>query len=374
MIPYLTDEQRELRNGVRMFLDRKAPLTETRRIMASDEGYDRGLWRQMANDLGLHGLGVDEGHGGSGRTYVELCLVMEELGYALTCSPFLMTALAACALQEAGTVGVGRELLPAIVAGETVATVCLADAAGTWGGCRPGVAAYGSEEGGWTLTGGSRFVVDAHVADVLVVLAHVNGRAALFSVDAGATGLDLRRKPALDQTRALADVVLDSTPGRLVSVVGAEDVVARVLDMAAVLLAAEQLGGARRALDMSVAYAGARVQFGRPIGSFQAIKHRCADMQVRVESVRSLVFYASRLAASGEGRGELPTVASMAKAFCSDAFFEVAADAIQIHGGLGFTWEHDAHLFFKRATASRLMFGDPVFHRDRLVTLAGLDA
>jgi alkylation response protein AidB-like acyl-CoA dehydrogenase len=365
MIPYVTDEQIELRDVVRRFLATKSPTDEVRRQMASDVGYDAEVWVQMAQGLGLQGLGISEQFGGSGTSLLELCMVQEEMGYFLMVSPYFSTMLAALTLQSLNDPGPVSNVLEAIVAGDAVASLCIADDEGATDGGT--LHASGSNKEGWTLTGYASFVPDGHVADTLVAVAMVDDRMGVFVVDGAVPEVDRRLLPTLDQTRKLARIEFRQAPAQLVSHEGAEDLVAQVLDIASVLLAAEQLGGARRCLDMSVEYAKARIQFGRPIGSFQAIKHKCADMHVKVEAATSLVFYASRIAGSEQERSELPVVASMAKSYCSDSFFEVAADTIQIHGGIGFTWEHDAHLFFKRATVSRLMFGSPSVHRERLI-------
>jgi alkylation response protein AidB-like acyl-CoA dehydrogenase len=373
MIPYLSPEQLELRAQLRRFLVARSPLAEARRLMTSELGYDPGVWRLMAGQLGLQSLGVGERFGGSGDTYIELCLAVEEMGYALTASPFLSCAIAACALQAAGNPATTGPRLTKIVAGDSVATLCVSDDDGTWS---PGDHLTGVESpaGAWALSGHTAFVLDGLVADLLVAVATVEGRPALFALDSHQPGVQMSRQPALDETRRLARVEFSGARAQLVALDGAGALVSHVLDMVGIFLAAESLGGARRCLDMSVEYAKQREQFGRPIGSFQAIKFKCADMLVRIEGARSIVFYASRLAGSEPDRHEIPVVASMAKAYCTDAYFDAAAECLQIHGGIGFTWEHDAHLFFKRASSSRLLFGSPEAHRERVVERLGLGA
>jgi alkylation response protein AidB-like acyl-CoA dehydrogenase len=221
------------------------------------------------------------------------------------------------------------------------------------------------------LDGHKSFVLDGHTADLILAVARTDGGLSLFAVPAPAPGLTRTELPALDQTRRLARCEFAATPARLIGAPGdATAILSRTLDVAAVALAAEQLGGAQRALDMAVAYAKIRHQFGRPIGSFQAIKHRCADLLLEVESLRSAVGYAA--AAVTEDSSEVPVVASLVKALASDTYFHVAAENIQIHGGIGFTWEHDAHLYFKRAKASELFLGDASYHRERLATRIGI--
>jgi alkylation response protein AidB-like acyl-CoA dehydrogenase len=369
MVPYLTDDQAELRAQVRKFLVARSPLTEVRRLMATETGYDPAVWKVMADQLGLQSLGIHEEFGGSGSNPVEQCLVIEEMGYALIGAPFISCALAAVALQSACAPEVTRPWLTGIASGRTVATMCVADNSRPT--ARDGIIAE-SEHGGWMLTGRAPLVTDGVSADVFAVVASVAGKLALFLVDPTSPTTLVTDQPTLDETRKLARVDFDRSPAELLTSTGVTEIIDHVFDVAAILLSAESLGGARRALDMSVAYAGQREQFGHLIGSFQAIKHKCADMHVLVESCRSIVFYASRLLGSPADRNEVPAVASLAKAYCTDAFFNVAAECLQIHGGIGFTWEHDAHLFFKRASSSRLMYGDPSAHRERLVQLVGM--
>ena len=371
MIPFLSEEQLELRNQVRRFLAATSPMPEVRRLMSTERGYELQVWQQMASQLELQSLGIREDFGGLGESYVELCLVVEEMGYALMGSPYLACALAACALQSADNPPVTRGWLSQIASGKCLATLCVADDRGSWS-ASGNLVASASDDGGWLLNGYTSYVMDGRVADLFVAIATLDGRPALFTVTASEPGVVVSPQSTLDETRKLARVEFSRCAARLVSSDGAQAVVDHVLDIAAVLLAAESLGGARRCLDMSVDYAKNRQQFGRPIGSFQAIKHKCADMLVEVEAARSVVFYASRLAGSEADRRELGVVASLAKAYCTDAYFHAAGECLQIHGGIGFTWEHDAHLFFKRASASRLMFGDPTLHRELVAQRLGL--
>ncbi|MFD0684680.1 acyl-CoA dehydrogenase family protein [Actinomadura fibrosa] len=356
----VTEEQRELRDALRRFFADRSPATEVRRLMAVDEGYDPAVWKQMAGQLGLQGLAVPEEHGGAGFGFRELAVVFEEMGRALVCAPFLATTVAAAALLAGEG---GHDLLPGIADGTVIATLAVAEERGLW----DPAAVEATVEGG-LLRGAKAFVLDGHLADLLVVAAREeDGSVGLYVVDGHAEGLTRTLVPTLDQTRRLARIGLDGVPGRRV---GGEDALARALDVAAVALAAEQLGGAERTLEMTVEYAKVRRQFGRPIGSFQAVKHRCADMFVLVESARSAVLNAA--AVVDEAPGGLPAAAALAKAYCSDAFVHTAGEAIQLHGGIGFTWEHDAHLYFKRAQASRQLFGTPDRHRERLGALAGI--
>jgi len=366
-----SEEQEELRRSVRRFLDDKSPMTEVRRLMETTEGFDRAVWDQMANQLGLQALTIPEEYGGAGFGYVELTVVLEETGGALLCAPYFSTvALGANALLSSGDEGAKKDLLPGIAAGETIATLALTEDTGRWD--LDGVTLSASESGGgWVLDGHKMFVIDGHVADLILVAGRTPRGLSLFAVEGGASGLSRTALATMDQTRKQARLEFSGTPARLVGEEGAGgEVLTRTLDLAAVALAAEQVGGAQRCLDMAVEYAKSRIQFGRPIGSFQAIKHKCADMLLEVESAKSAAYYAGWAAA--EDSDELPVVASLAKSYCSEAYFHAAAENIQIHGGIGFTWEHDAHLYFKRAKSSELLLGDPSYHRELLAQRIGI--
>jgi len=368
-------EQRELRDSVRRFLADRAPMSRVRELMETPDGTDRQVWQQAGAQLGLPGIAIPEAYGGAGFTFAEQAIVLEELGAALYGGPYLASAvLAATALLAASDEAARRELLPGIASGQTVATLAFTEDDGSWDPEAIRLAATrgeGSPDSPWMLDGHKSFVLDGHTADLILVVAAAGPGLSLFAVDPGAAGLDRRVLPTLDQTRKLARLEFDAVPGRLIGAPGeAGGVLGRTLDVAAIALAAEQLGGAQRALDMAVGYAMTRHQFGRPIGSFQAIKHRCADLLLEVESLRSAVAYAA--AAVAEDSAEVPVVAALAKAYASDVYFHVAAENIQIHGGIGFTWEHDAHLYFKRAKSSELLLGDASYHREHLAERIGL--
>ncbi|MBE8516977.1 acyl-CoA dehydrogenase family protein [Amycolatopsis sp. H6(2020)] len=367
----LSDEQLELRQVLRTFLDRRSAEPEVRRLMATDEGYDAGVWRQLGGELGLPGLAIPEEYGGSGFGYAELGVVFEEMGRALLCAPYFGTvALAAEVLLRAGDESAAKDLLPGIAAGETVAALALTEPGGRWD--EDGVTLRaGRVAGRWRLTGAKTYVLDGHTAQLLLVVARTDAGTGLFAVDGSAAGL--RRTPlrTLDQTRKQARLDFSSVEARLIGDAGtAWPAIERTLWTAAVLLAAEQLGGASRALELAVDYAKIREQYGRAIGSFQAVKHRLADMLTDVECARSAV--QDGLRALTAGAGDLPVAASVAKAYCSEAFTRVAAGAIQVHGGIGFTWEHAVQLYFKRAKASELLLGTPAEHRARLARGLGL--
>jgi alkylation response protein AidB-like acyl-CoA dehydrogenase len=289
----------------------------------------------------------------------------------LLCAPYFSSvALAANALLTSGDDAAKKDYLPGIASGESIATLALTEPAGRWDEEGVTVAARGSGDS-WVLDGTKSFVLDGHTADLLLVAARTGAGVSLFGVAGDAPGLTRTPLATMDQTRKQAKVEFAGTPARLVGSDGAAwPGLSKTLDLAAVALAAEQVGGAQKVLDMSVEYAKVRVQFGRPIGSFQAIKHKCADMLLEVESAKSAAYYAGWAAA--EDSDELPVVASLAKAYCSDAYFHAAAENIQIHGGIGFTWEHPAHLYFKRAKSSELYLGDPTYHRELLAQRIGL--
>jgi alkylation response protein AidB-like acyl-CoA dehydrogenase len=360
-----TAEQDELRRSVRRFLEQKSPPADVRRLMETDEGYDLAVWQQMAEQLGLQGMAVPEEYGGSGFGFVELVVVLEEMGRALLCAPYFSTVvLAAAALIESGDDTAQKDLLPGIADGSTIATLAWVETPIRWDAETVATRATRTADG-YTLDGTKTLVVDGHIASLLLVVAEADGGPSLFAVEAGEPGLTRRRLESLDMTRKLARVELSGTPARLVAAEGdAARIVERTLRLAAVALAAEQVGAAQKCLEMSVDYAKLRVQFGRPIGSFQAIKHKCADMLLEVESARSAAYYAAWTAA--DASPELAVVAPLAKAYCSEAFANAAAETIQIHGGIGFTWEHDAHLYYRRAKSSEQFLGSPAEHRDEL--------
>jgi alkylation response protein AidB-like acyl-CoA dehydrogenase len=364
-------EQRELRDSVRRFLADRAPLPRVRELMETTEGIDQQVWLQAGAQLGLQGIAIPEEYGGSGFSFAEQAIVLEELGAALYGGPYLASAvLAATALLASSDSEARRDLLPGIASGQTIATLAFTEDDGSWEPEAIRLSAARSGRG-WVIDGHKSFVLDGHTAHLILAVARTGAGLSLFAVDAAAAGLARAALPTLDQTRKLARLEFASVTGRLVGAPGdASAILARTLDVAAIAQAAEQLGGAQRALDMAVEYAKIRHQFGRPIGSFQAIKHRCADLLLEVESLRSAVAYAA--AAVAEDSGEVPVVAALAKAYASEVYFHVAAENIQIHGGIGFTWEHDAHLYFKRAKASELFLGDSSYHRERLAERIGV--
>ncbi len=366
-----SEEQEELRSSVRKFLEDKSPSAEVRRLMEGDIGYDPGVWQQMADQLGLQAMAIPEEFGGAGFGYVELIVVFEEMGRALLCAPYFSSiALASNAIWKSLDLDAAKDLLPGIASGETIATLAITEDTGRWDLDSITLGATGSGEE-YKLSGHKNFVIDGHIANLILVAGRTSKGISLFAVDGNAPGITRTQLVTMDQTRKQARLEFENTPARLIGTDGAADtILSKTLDLAAVCLAAEQVGGAQKCLEMSVEYAKERIQFGRPIGSFQAIKHKCADMLLEVESSKSAAYYAGWAAA--EDSDELPVVASLAKAYCSDAYFHAAAENIQIHGGIGFTWEHDAHLYFKRAKSSELFLGDPTYHRELLAQRIGI--
>jgi alkylation response protein AidB-like acyl-CoA dehydrogenase len=366
-----SEEQDELRKMVRRFLEDKSPETEVRRLMATEEGYDPAVWSQMANELALQGLGIPEEFGGQGFGPVELYVVFEEMGAALFCAPYFSTvALAANALLFVGNQHDQAEYLPGIASGETIATVALTDDAGMWDLSNTSTTATRAGED-FVLSGVRSYVTDGSTATLLLVPAMTDKGLSLFAVAGDASGVTREALATMDQTRKQSRIEFTNAHAKLVGEEGgALAGLETTAQVAAAALAAEQVGGAQRVLDASVEYAKNRVQFGRPIGSFQAIKHKCADMLLDVESAKSAAYYAAW--AAQERNEELPIAASLAKSFCSEAYFHCAAENIQIHGGIGFTWEHPAHLYFKRAKSSELFLGDPAYHRELLAQRLGI--
>ncbi|CCM63403.1 MULTISPECIES: acyl-CoA dehydrogenase family protein [Candidatus Microthrix] len=366
-----SEEQVELRKVAADFLTNKSAEADVRALMETDEGYDPAVWSQMAEQLGLQGLAIPEEYGGSGYSYVELCVIFEEMGRRLLCAPFFSTvALAANALLHSGDDDAKARYLPGIASGETIATVAFTEENGRWDESGIEMEAAASDQG-HTLTGTKSYVIDGHIASLILVAARTPEGVSLFAVDGDASGLGRTPLSTMDQTRKQAKLDFDNTPATLIGAAGSGwDTLRTMLQLAVVALASEQMGGAQECLDSAVQYAKDRVQFGRPIGSFQAIKHKLADMLLEVESGKSAAYYSSWCAA--EMNDELTSVSSLAKSYCSEAYFHTTAENIQIHGGIGFTWEHPAHLYFKRAKSSELLFGDPTYHRELLAQAIGI--
>lgn len=366
-----TDEQQEFRNVLRRFLQNKSPPTEVRRLMDTEAGWNREEWRKLNQDLGLTGVRVPEAYGGQGFGMVELGIVMEEMGRALLCAPFFSSAvLAATAIDEAGTEEQKRQLLPAIAAGDKIAALAFTEDNGRWD--TAGIEMTANADGdGFRLDGAKSFVVDGHTADLIVAVARKPGTKgdeglSFFTVSADAEGLTRRPLKTMDATRKLARVEFKGVTARLLGSEGAgAKPLARTLDIASVALAHEMAGGAERLREDALDYVNMRVQFGRTIGSFQVTKHKAADMLLDVELAKSAAYYAAE--ACDENAPDFPAVASLAKAQASDVYMQTAIHAVQMHGGIGFTWDNDTHLWFKRARSSEAFLGDPAWHRELMM-------
>jgi len=366
-----TSEQEEFRSVLRRFLEEKSPPAVVRRLMATEAGWERDSWRELNQLLGLTAVHIPEVYGGQGFGFVELGIVLEEMGRSLLCAPyFASTALAATAIMNAGTEAQKRTLLPPIALGDAVATLAFTEPNGRWDAAGIGTIATPSP-GGFRLDGIKSFVLDGHTADLIVVLARHPGSTddeglSFFTVPGDAPGLGRRALKVLDPTRKLARLefrAVEADP--LGEAGGGAGPLAKTLTQAAVCLANEMVGGAERLRQSALDYANLRVQFGRAIGSFQSMKHTQADMLVDVELAKSAAYYAA--AAADDNDAELPALASLAKACASDAYMQTAIHTIQIHGGIGFTWDNDTHLWFKRAKSSEVFLGDATWHREKMM-------
>jgi alkylation response protein AidB-like acyl-CoA dehydrogenase len=367
-----TDEQRALQKTVRGFLETKSDEAAVRSAMISELGFDRGLWDQMSTQLGLAGLGIPEEYGGGGFPMSDQAIVMAELGRFLVCSPyFASTILAANTFVESGDKDACAAYLPRIASGELIAALATSEETAELAPAADRTSAQGGSGEQWHLTGEKSFVLAGLAADVLVVSAVTADGPSLFLVDPADATVRRTALSVMDMTRHQAHIAFRSTPAQLLGEQGsAPSVLTRVAEIAVVALANEQAGAAEQCLEMSVEYAKTRFQFGRQIGSFQVIKHLLADMLLEVEAAKSAALYAAQHA--GDGSAETTRSAHLAKAYCSDAFMKVAADNVQIHGGIGFTWEHGAQLYYKRAKSAQILLGSPSYHREKLAVCSGL--
>ncbi len=379
-----SQEQELSRQTARSFLEKECPSGFVRRMMEEPAGTTDEFWQKLA-ELGWLGLIYPEAYGGLGLGLVDLTVILEEMGRVVMPGPYFSAVLlGGRAILEAGSEAQKREWLPKIAEGAARLTLALTEEQVGWDADAVQLAArpVKGKDGHWQLSGTKLFVPDAHTADALVVAARTAKPTkedpahgvSLFLVPADARGVRTTLLPTMDQTRKLCEVTLSRVDvGRdavLGPLHGGWPSLARVLDRATVGLCAEMCGGAQRVLDMCTDYAKIRVAFGKPIGTYQAVKHKCADMLVAVENAKSITYYAAW--AVDEDVPEARLAASMAKAYVSDAYRKAAGDGIQIHGGIGFTWEHDLHLYFKRAKGSEVLFGDATLHRERVATLIDL--
>jgi alkylation response protein AidB-like acyl-CoA dehydrogenase len=373
-----TEEQELLRDTARKFLDSECPTKFVRQMMATEDAVTGEFWTKLA-EQGWLGITYAEEDGGSGLGLVDLVVLMEEIGRAVMPGPFPATVLlGGAAIAEAGSPAQRAEWLPRIAAGDIKATLAASEPNARWDAA--GVTLSAREtRGGFVLNGTKLFVPDAHLADVLVVAARsrdgstMEDGISLFLVPKGTPGIEVKLLPSVDETRKLCEVRLANVALPATALLGelhqGWPVLARIIDSAAVALSAELCGAAQRVLDITVDYAKMRVAFGKPIGSYQGVKHKCADMLIEIENAKSLTYYAAW--AFDQGEPDATMAVSMAKAAASDAGRKVCAAGIQLHGGIGMTWEHDLHLYLKRAKALEIAFGDATWHRERIARLMG---
>ena len=354
-----------LRESIRSFLEAKSSMVAVRDAMAMEDGFDRDVWCQMADQLGLQGLSLPEKYGGSGFGMIEQLIVFEELGRALYCGPYFSTvALAAGLLVRCDDEGAKAEYLPRIASGKLIATVALVETDESW--TYDDVATCAERDGEqWRVSGVKPFVIDGSIAEIVLVPAMTRDGLSLFAVEGSAEGVKKVPLEVMDATRKQSQLTFVAAPARLIGTAGhAREWLQGLLVTATVCLSGEQVGAAKRVLEISVEYAKVRQQFGRFIGSFQAIKHKCATMYLETESASAVARYAAWTV--DEGMADAAVAASMAKSYCSEVFTHAAAENIQIHGGVGFTWDNDGHLYLRRAKTSEVFLGDAVHHRSLL--------
>jgi len=362
----LSKPQKLLKESAREFLSRQCKPARVRQLMETETAYDAELWKDIA-DQGWTGLTIPEEFGGLGLGLIELAVVSEEMGRACLPGPFLSTFFAASLIERAGSHTQKSRYLEPIATGDLRATVAQLEEEADW---NPHAVTLKAERtnGDYKISGSKLFVPDASVADLLICVAKNGDDHLLLPVTNDAAGVALNATPSMDATRKLSKVILNDVTVSDSEIFGADGdargALDQAIDIATVAICAEMVGGMQWILDTTVEYAKSRQQFGRPIGSFQAIQHQCADMLLMTESARSATYYAAWSVT--EGSPLASTAVSVAKAYCSDAFREVGNRGVQIHGGIGFTWEHDLHLYYKRSKASEVMFGDATFHRERI--------
>lgn len=361
-----TEEQELLRQEVRKFLDAHCPLDEVRKLMETPDGFSREHWKQIG-ELGWPGLAIPEAHGGAGLGWVDLVVVLEEIGRSLFPSPFLATTIAAAAIREAGSAEQQARWLPRLADGRTIATLAWLESGGRWDPAGIELAAT-SRSGGVALHGEKVEVLDAPVADLFVVAFRRSGALGLGLVERGAPGVAVEATPSIDMTRRVGRARFTdvAVPADAVLAGADEAAAARILDLATAAVTAELVGAAEAAVGITVQYAKERVQFESPIGRFQGVKHPLAEMYVDVESAKSILYYAAWCL--DERDADAARAVSLAKAWAGEAFARIGIDAVQLHGGVGYTWEYDPHLYLKRSKWARAAFGDPDFHCDRVAS------
>ena len=373
-----TEEQEMIRDTAQAFLAEVSTSEAVRAAMATESGYDLDLWQRICTEMYWQAIHIPEQYGGMGLGYVELVAMLEQMGRYLLCSPFYATVcLAANSLLLAADEAQKTDYLAQIVAGST-GTLAYTGMSGRWDAAAVEATCEPSGDG-YLINGGYRFVPDGHTADILVVAARLPGSEggqgiSLFVLPADTAGISRQWLPTMDQTRKQAQLVFDQVHVPSSALMGeagnAWPQLSKIIDLAAVAIAADQVGGAQQSLDITLAYLQERVQFGRVIASYQAVKHKAADMMLKAEAGRSAIYYAACVAdevlTGGPMAAELPEAASIAKAYCSDAYFFNAGCGIQLHGGVGFTAEYDIQLYFKRAKSTETFLGNAAYHRERL--------
>ena len=370
-------EQEEFRGTLRRALEARSPTKEVRRLMATDEGFDRDGWKRLNQELGLTGLLIPEAYGGQGFGFGELGIVLEEMGRNLLCAPYLSTVLATTAILNAGTEDQKKALLPGIADGSVTATLAFQEENGSMDAAGIAMIAGGSR-GKYKLDGAKSFVLDGHTADLIVVVARRKGTKganglSFFTVAGDAAGLTRHKLKTMDETRKLAHLTFAGVEAKLLGTAGEGGAAfTKTMQQAIVCLANEMVGGADRLREDALEYVKMRMQFGRSIASFQTTKNKAADMLADVELAKSAAYYAA--AALDEGDKDMPALASLAKAQAAEAYLQTAIHAVQMHGGIGFTWDNDTHLWFKRAKSSEILFGDANEHREKMIQAWGQQA
>ncbi|MGE6810138.1 MULTISPECIES: acyl-CoA dehydrogenase family protein [unclassified Pseudoalteromonas] len=377
-----TEEQKMIRDTAQAFLAEVSSSNAIRSAMDTEQGFDPQIWQRICEEMYWQAIHIPEEYGGMGLGYVDLVVMLEQMGRYLLCSPFFSTVcLASNALIVAGTDEQKQQYLTRICEGSLTATLAYTSKNGQWDATAVQgiVTAQGDD---YVLNGTYRYVLDGHTAQLLIVAARNESSEgeqgiSLFAIDSDTPGVKRTWLPTMDQTRKQAEIVFDNVRVSSSQLMGEENnawpQLNKVLQLAAIAIAAEQVGGSQQVLDLTVEYTKERVQFGRPIAGFQAVKHQAADMMLRTEVARSAVYYAACVAEEALSGGlladELGEAASVAKSYCSEGYFKNAGDALQLHGGVGFTWEYDVHLYFKRAKSSELFLGDAAYHREHVATL-----
>ena len=377
-----TEEQKMIRDTAQAFLAEVSSSNAIRSAMDTEQGFDPQIWQRICEEMYWQAIHIPEEYGGMGLGYVDLVVMLEQMGRYLLCSPFFSTVcLASNALIVAGTDEQKQQYLTQICEGSLTATLAYTSKNGQWDATAVQgiVTAQGDD---YVLNGTYRYVLDGHTAQLLIVAARSEGSEgeqgiSVFAIDSDTPGVKRTWLPTMDQTRKQAEIVFDNVRVSSSQLMGEENnawpQLNKVLQLAAIAIAAEQVGGSQQVLDLTVEYTKERVQFGRPIAGFQAVKHQAADMMLRTEVARSAVYYAACVAEEALSGGlladELGEAASVAKSYCSEGYFKNAGDALQLHGGVGFTWEYDVHLYFKRAKSSELFLGDAAYHREHVATL-----